>query len=152
MRLIIHLIKQPFFEIAEFDKSLRFVLNKMMDKFVLFIMNKHKRMKLMERLLNVKDYNEWHEVTNMLDRLSESKMNWKDDAWSEIYDHKKVLAKTQLYRRLRANHDVRGLINFLRKDLIKNNLGISNVRLYKVAHNGTKKNIETYHNEIIKSI
>ena len=152
MRLIFQLIKLPFFEIAEFDQSLRYVFNKLANGFVLYIMNKHKRMKLMDRLLNVKDIDEWHEVTNMLDKLTESKTNWKDEAWSEIYDYKKVYAKTQLYRRLRANHDVRGLISFLRKDLIKNNLGISDVRLYKVAHNGTKKNIETYHNEIIKSI
>ena len=36
----------------------------------MFIMNYHKRMKLTERLLKVKNYDEWHEVTNMLDGLS----------------------------------------------------------------------------------
>ena len=36
--------------------------------------------------------------------------------------------------------------------MIKNNHGVANVELYKVVYNGTKKIIEAYHSEIIKSI
>jgi hypothetical protein len=53
---------------------------------------------------------------------------------------------------LRENDDKKGLMHLLRQDLVKDICGITCSELYKVCRNGTKIAIESYHNEVIKSI
>ena len=53
---------------------------------------------------------------------------------------------------MRAKGDVKGMIQSLRQDLMKNLGGIASPELYRHCHFGTKRAIEKYHNEVIESI
>ena len=55
-------------------------------------------------------------------------------------------------RFLREKKDIKGLVDCLRQDLVKNIGGICNQQLYNISKIGTKQLIEDYHNEVIKCI
>ena len=46
LQSIFLLIKQPFLEMKDFHESLGYLLNVLRDKFYMFILNKHKKLKL----------------------------------------------------------------------------------------------------------
>jgi len=71
---------------------------------------------------------------------------------SRLYDHERIELRYNTLKRLRKAKDVRGLTQCLRQDLVKNIGGIASHDLYDQCHFGTKRLIEKFHNEVIKSI
>ena len=55
-------------------------------------------------------------------------------------------------RTLRKQNNIRALSQCLRESLVKNIGNISHLNLYNKCYFGTKRLIEAYHNEVIKSI
>lgn len=133
----------------------------------------------MRDLANVQSFEEWTRITKELDLLDVDSYIWKvnDLSWrspheenkeektsamktalgfekhkNKFYDNFKVMAKRKLLRGLRHRNDIQQLMHVLRQDLVKNLYGIGSVQLYNSCYNGTKENIEWYHNELIKAI
>ena len=109
-------------------------------------------MELVKQLESVKSFEEWDDVTRALDDLDPRKVAWRDNDESDSYAFQKTKAKTAFLQKLRTTGDIKGLIGFLRQDLVKNIGQVASPELYKVCRNGTKRNIERYHNEVIRCI
>jgi TAG lipase/steryl ester hydrolase/phospholipase A2/LPA acyltransferase len=112
-------------------------------------MRQWKIIQLEKELLKIESFEEWNRITRALDQLDFNKRFWRENDESKFYDWKKIKAKRLLLNNLRISEDVEGLQAMLRQELQKNVHGICNLELYKVCHNGTKLNIESYHNEVI---
>jgi len=63
-----------------------------------------------------------------------------------------VASRLELLKKLKAEGDIHGLMYVLRQDLQKSAYGTASVELFKACNNGTKIDLELFHNELIESI
>jgi hypothetical protein len=82
----------------------------------------------------------------------ENRNEWKQTSESKLYDYQLIEKRFQLMRTLRKQNNIRALAQCLRQSLVKNIGNTSHMNLYNKCYSGTKKLIEAYHNEVIKSI
>lgn len=104
-----------------------------------------------KRITRVKDFKEWESYARLLDHL-EGNSEWKTELESNQYDYSRLEKRRQMMKQLRKSGNIKTLSHCLRQDLVKNIGNMSNPQLYNQCHLGTKKNIEKYMDEVIKSI
>ena len=71
---------------------------------------------------------------------------------SRLYDYERIESRYRIMQQLRKGKNIKTLAHALRQDLVKNIGGICEPRLYNQCFLGTKRLVEKYHNEVIKSI
>lgn len=102
-------------------------------------------------MCQVKSYKEWESYARLLDHL-EGTVDWKYVAHSNHYDYGRLEARRLVMKQLRNNNNVKTLSHCIRQDLVKNSCNICEPALYNQCHLGTKRTIEKYIDEVIKSI
>ncbi|OWZ24037.1 Patatin-like phosphoLipase [Phytophthora megakarya] len=108
-------------------------------------------LKLRQQLDNVKTFQERQSIAGELDKL-EGKDKWREDPASGLFLYERVMNKTQMYKRLKLENDVMGLMFALRAGLLRKHWGLGNPRLYSVSNVGTKRVIEEYLDTIVQSM
>ena len=108
-------------------------------------------MRVKKRMIESNDFKEWEQYARLLDHL-EGNNEWKFQLESTDYDYIRLEKRRQMMKQLRKADNIQTLSHCLRQDLVKNLGNISNPQLYNQCHFGTKKNIEKYMAEVIKSI
>uniref|UniRef100_H3GKT2 PNPLA domain-containing protein n=1 Tax=Phytophthora ramorum TaxID=164328 RepID=H3GKT2_PHYRM len=108
-------------------------------------------LRLRQQLQNVKSFQERQSIAGELDKL-EGKDKWREDPASGLFLYERVLNKTQVYKRLKLENDVMGLMFALRAGLLRKHWGLGNPRLYQVSNVGTKHVIEEYLDTIVQSM
>lgn len=170
MLVLFYLIRQPFLELSQLKWSLFTLMKVLYKRFVLWLVKNNRLIFLQKQLLKVDSYAQWDKITKEMDELSGNKF-WKvsdlngapDDSNNTIikqltgmrvdhYDSRKVFHQRKLIEKLRKSGQVIALKESLFQNLEKNMCGTGNEEMYKVCRNGTKLNIELYHNELIESI
>ncbi|KAI9315015.1 acyl transferase/acyl hydrolase/lysophospholipase [Dichotomocladium elegans] len=115
-----------------------------------------RRKQLRANLRAAKSYEEWCNAADALDHYM-GKDAWKDSDPFGYYDYKllqKVIHHLQFYRE-NADHDPEAAANL--KDVLyaclkQNFAGIENTKLYCNTYHGTKRLVEAYVEEVVKSI
>ncbi|CAH0475274.1 unnamed protein product [Peronospora belbahrii] len=110
-----------------------------------------RKLRLRQQLENAKTFQERQSIAGELDKL-EGKDKWREDPVSRHFLYKRVIEKTQVYKKLKLENDVRGLMFSLRAGLLRKHWGLGNPRLYSVSNVGTKHVIEEYLNTIVHSM
>ena len=87
-------------------------------------MVKYKIAKIEKKLLGVKNYSEFDALSSVLDSL-EGNLEWKQNDDSAHYDYVRIRKTCLLFKRLREEKDIKGLMHLLRQDLVKNIGGIA---------------------------
>lgn len=85
-------------------------------------------------------------------RLNPNETLGKEKNKNRFYDNFKVAVRRKLIKKLRERREVKDLMHVLRQELVRDIYGIGSPELYNAISNGTKLNIEIYHNEVIKAI
>jgi len=106
----------------------------------------------LEKTLNhAGSYREWAETARALDEL-EGKDLWRLKLESGDYDHRLLISRVRLFRRLRKQKDYDQLIFRLREELHGNIGNMANPVLYQQARSGTKKLVNDYLDEVTASL
>ncbi|KAG2766125.1 hypothetical protein JG687_00001737 [Phytophthora cactorum] len=108
-------------------------------------------LRLRQQLENVKTFQERQSIAGELDKL-EGKDKWREDPASGLFLYERVMNKTQMYKRLKLENDVMGLMFSLRAGLLRKHWGLGNPRLYSASNVGTKHVIEEYLDTIVQSM
>jgi TAG lipase/steryl ester hydrolase/phospholipase A2/LPA acyltransferase len=90
-------------------------------------------LRLQQQLENVKTFQERQSIAGELDKL-EGKDKWREDPASRLFQFERVMNKTQMYKRLKLENDVMGLMFALRAGLLRKHWGLGNPRLYSVSN------------------
>jgi hypothetical protein len=152
VRVLLYLIRQPIIELKEVRSSVAYILNRLMLEQLKSMKRRSLTKRLKKKLPLVKSFIEWYKITTKLDELDPSIQHWKNRPESTNYDYIKVKAKTEYYKKLMAEMDIRGIARMLKLDLTKNSDGVANKELYNVANQGTKLCIEEYHETVLRAI
>ncbi|KAE9049628.1 hypothetical protein PR003_g3091 [Phytophthora rubi] len=108
-------------------------------------------LRLRQQLENVKTFQERQSIAGELDKL-EGKDKWREDSASGLFLYERVMNKTQVYKRLKLENDVMGLMFALRAGLLRKHWGLGNPRLYSVSNVGTKDVIDEYLDTIVQAM
>ncbi|KAI9912473.1 hypothetical protein PsorP6_006140 [Peronosclerospora sorghi] len=108
-------------------------------------------LRLREQLESAKTFQERQFFAGELDKL-EGKDKWRANPVSGLFLYERVINKTQMYKRLKFENDVKGLMFSLRAGLLRKHWGLGNPRLYSVSNVGTKHVIEEYLDTIVESM
>ncbi|KAG7388459.1 mitogen-activated protein kinase tyrosine protein phosphatase sdp1 [Phytophthora pseudosyringae] len=108
-------------------------------------------LRLRQQLENVKTFQERQSIAGELDKL-EGKDKWREDPASALFQYERVMNKTQVYKRLKLENDVVGLMFSLRAGLLRKHWGLGHPRLYSVSNVGTKRVIDEYLDAIVQSM
>ena len=100
---------------------------------------------------NATSYNEWLQAAQKLDEI-EGHDRWKLQDESELYDANLIRQRLEDMRRLEADNDIQGIMFHLRSGMVRGLGGIGNPRLHTHAYVGTKKLIEEYTEQVMKSL
>lgn len=79
-------------------------------------------LRLRQQLENVKSFQERQSIAGELDKL-EGKDKWREDPASGLFLYERVMNKTQMYKRLKLENDVMGLMFALRAGLLRKHWG-----------------------------
>ncbi|KAG2523691.1 hypothetical protein JM16_005262 [Phytophthora kernoviae] len=132
--------------------ELQSIARKVLGLTVLRLTAKGRRtLRLRQQLENVKTFKERQSIAGELDKL-EGKDKWREDPSSGLYLYERVINKSQMYKRLRLENDVMGLMFSLRAGLLRKHWGLGNPLLYSVSNMGTKHIIEEYFDNIVQSM
>ncbi|KAI8364060.1 acyl transferase/acyl hydrolase/lysophospholipase [Blakeslea trispora] len=110
--------------------------------------------RLRERLRESRNYKEWCEAADALDRYM-GKNEWKKTVPYAYYDYRllqKVVRHLKKYRQSDTAEDAANLSDVLYVCLKQNFAGIENARMYSNTYLGTKSLIEEFVEEVTKSI
>ncbi|KAF4040850.1 Patatin-like phospholipase [Phytophthora infestans] len=113
--------------------------------------NGRRTLRLRQQLANVKTFQERQSIAGELDKL-EGKDKWREDPASGLFLYERVMNKTQMYKRLKLENDVMGIMFSLRAGLLRKHWGLGNPRLYSASNVGTKHVIEEYLDTIVQSM
>ncbi|OBA21802.1 FabD/lysophospholipase-like protein, partial [Metschnikowia bicuspidata var. bicuspidata NRRL YB-4993] len=109
------------------------------------------RKKLRDKLRLSKTYDEWVQNAKALDEFL-GLDKWSENPKFSYYDHRTLLKTIQRLRLLRQKKDIPELMVFLQGCIRKNFAGIENRQLYSHRYFGTKRVVEKYIDEVVKSI
>eukprot|EP00347_Sterkiella_histriomuscorum_P000572 403375331 len=127
------------------------VLRYVIAKLIQIILTKYKVIKLKEKLESAQNSEDCFKLAKIIDQL-EGKEIWKMNKISSLYDYERIEDRYRSMKQMRQGQDIRGLVQCLRQDLLKNLGGIASPQLYSYCHFGTKRLIEKYHNEVIECV
>lgn len=109
------------------------------------------RKRLRNKLRQSRTYEEWVENAKALDEYL-GLDQWSENPKFSYYDHRTLLKTILRLKVLRRKNDIPDLMVFLQGCLRKNFAGIENRQLYSHRYYGTKKVVDRYIDEVIKSI
>lgn len=98
-----------------------------------------------------KNYEEWKAHAKEQD-IIEEREKWKLKKESKLYDYKEVEKLVRILKKKPEMKDIRGLVHYIRINLMKNLYSTLSPELYHMCHNGTKYLIHEYQDEMIKSL
>ncbi|CUM64696.1 uncharacterized protein PRCAT00002305001 [Priceomyces carsonii] len=96
-------------------------------------------------------YNQWHSVSMKLDDLLDNN-SWKEDPHSDAYDSNLIQTNLNEMKSAREAKDFKLLLYLIRTKWIRNLGNMGDISLYRHSHFGTKKLIEEYIDECIRSL
>ncbi|WP_230198441.1 DUF3336 domain-containing protein [Luminiphilus syltensis] len=103
--------------------------------------------KLERALAGARDYDQWREIAEQIDRRSGA-MRWREVDQSNQYDYLSIRSRLERLRDLRTRDDYSGLLFTLNEGIHGNMGGMGNAALYTRALSGTKHLIEAYIGEV----
>ncbi|KAG0188176.1 hypothetical protein DFQ28_005297 [Apophysomyces sp. BC1034] len=107
--------------------------------------------RLLNRLVNSTNYDEWQTRAADLDRFLRNDI-WKKSPVSKTYDYKLIKARLEHLRKARGENEVDSLMYRLRGGLLRNFGGICERKLFSHSYLGTKELIEDYMDETVSHI
>ncbi|TDH72697.1 uncharacterized protein CCR75_006043 [Bremia lactucae] len=113
--------------------------------------NGRHKLRLRLQLKHAKSFQERQSIAGELDKL-ENKDKWRKNPASGFFLYKRVMDKTQMYKKLKTENDIMGLMFALRAGLLRKHWGLGNPKLYSVSNVGTKHVIEEYLDTIVQSM
>ena len=93
VRLILRILRRFRQETSTFRKSLRDVIQGVIDKIINFIQLKYHCIKVRRRMGQAQSYPEWEAYARLCDHL-EGTEKWKYEAESDCYDHPRLQQRT----------------------------------------------------------
>ncbi|CEG44835.1 triacylglycerol lipase [Plasmopara halstedii] len=108
-------------------------------------------LRLRQQLENVKTFQERQTIAGELDKL-EGMDKWRENPASGLFLYERMMNKTEMYKRLKLENDVIGLMFSLRAGLLRKHWGLGNPKLYSISNVGTKHVIEDYLDTIVQSM
>jgi len=148
---VVKLLYSPIFELIEVKRAAKYILTRLITKLVAITLLNYKCIKIRQEMNKVSSYHDYEKLGMILDKL-QGKDIWKLEKESHLYDWQRIESRLENMKYLREKKDIKGLVDCLRQDLVKNIGGICNQQLYNISKIGTKQLIEDYHNEVIKCI
>ena len=109
------------------------------------------RTALRAQLEHARDYDEWREAAQQLDRIG-GNLTWKMGFESTLYDYMLLRDHLDAFYRARKRDDRRRMAWLLRTTLQRNLAGMGNPRLFEKCYDGTKDLIEQYVDEVVYQI
>lgn len=116
-----------------------------------WIENKEKIINLQALILKVNSYRQWKKIALELDHL-EGCDDWKNKKETSLYDYREIERLIKFLKQKRENKDIVGLTHNLRANLVKNLYSTNNPLLYYHSYHGTKKQIDEFQEEMLKSL
>ena len=114
-------------------------------------MKRYKILKYRRAISDVRTYEEYQWMASQLDSLTGADL-WRYKKDTKVYSWQLIESRLENMKHLRETENIQSLVHCLRQDLMKGIGGISDPRLYNQSLVGTKKLVEDYHNEVIRSI
>ncbi|MFK8021806.1 MAG: DUF3336 domain-containing protein [Pseudomonadales bacterium] len=112
----------------------------------------YKQLSTLERSMSeAENYDEWLELAKQHDQLSGA-VDWRHNNSSTIYDHRNLQARLTNLQELARNKDDFGLMFALNEGIHGNMGGMGSAKLHAKAKCGTKFLIESYVEEIQRSL
>ncbi|KAK9722016.1 Lipase 5, variant 2 [Basidiobolus ranarum] len=102
-------------------------------------------------LSNATSYEQWASAATILDQFT-GKEKWKNEVASPHYDYELVQTKLEQLKRARKSGDLSMIIFLLRTSLSRSIGDIGKPMLYGYTHIGTKKLIDNYIDEVVKTL
>jgi predicted acylesterase/phospholipase RssA len=121
------------------------------NKFDTWVNTKERKITLRRLLEEDNSYEDWKKHATELD-IIEGKAKWKIKKETKLYDWKEVEKLILVLQKKREMKDVVGLVHYIRVNLMRNLYSTSNPTLYQVCNVGTKKLLEDFQDEMIKSL
>ncbi|KAF9485321.1 patatin-domain-containing protein [Pholiota conissans] len=107
--------------------------------------------RLRKNLRSARNYDQWKEAAIILDEYLDFQ-EWKKTDEDPFYDWKLVRKVKRSLRGLRDSNDVRGCLGVLETCIRSNFAGVESSRLYSETFLGTKDLIESYFDELERSL
>jgi hypothetical protein len=127
------------------------LINKGKYSFDKWLDEKERKINLRKLMEEANSYLKWKDYAKELDSL-EGKNKWKETMESGLYDYKGIKSLVKTLKKKMEFKDIRGLVHYVRVNLMKNLYSTLNPALYQSTYHGTKYLIEEYEKEMMKSI
>jgi TAG lipase / steryl ester hydrolase / phospholipase A2 / LPA acyltransferase len=106
---------------------------------------------LKRSIRDASDFEEWQAVADQIDQL-EGKNAWKQSFDGEECDYAHIKTEIADLRRMRMEHDIRGLVYAMQKILTREHHNLNNPALFTKCMSGTKTLVTRYADEICATL
>ena len=107
-RVCIAILRKVKQETRLFRKSVREVLEHLIERGIQIIQLKYHCLQVRKRMCSVRTYTEWESYARLLDHL-EGTVDWKYIEHSDFYDYERLERRRQMMKQLRTNQNIKTL-------------------------------------------